>query len=386
MRRIALPERPHWRRQAESLGFRFHTFDGEPYWDETAYYAFDRRQIEEDIEAPTEELHQMCLDLVARAVADEAMLKQLAIPEAYWDYVRDSWLSGQPHIYGRMDFGYDGTGPAKLYELNYDTPTSLYESAFFQWLWLEEQLAAGTLPAGADQFNSLQEQLIAVFGYLRERMPAPFYFASCRDSLEDRGTVDYLRDCAAQAGFDARWIAVEDIGASVDGRYTDLEHTVLPALFKLYPWEYMFREEFGPLLPRADTLIFEPPWKAILSNKGALPLLWELHPGHPNLLPAHFEAPGAELKPGWVRKPLFSREGANISLRKPDGETETVDGPYGDIPTIVQAFHPLPRFGDSYTLIGSWIVADNAAGIGIREDASLITKDSSRFLPHIFVD
>ncbi|WP_210694125.1 glutathionylspermidine synthase family protein, partial [Pseudomonas protegens] len=27
-----------------------------------------------------------------------------------------------------------------------------------------------------------------------------------------------------------------------------------------------------------------PPWKAILSNKGALALLWERHAGHPNLL------------------------------------------------------------------------------------------------------
>lgn len=386
MRRIAIPERPHWRRQAEALGFRFHTFDGEPYWDETAYYAFSRRQIEEDIEAPTEELHQMCLDLVARAVADEAWMKKLAIPEAYWDYVRDSWLSGQPHIYGRMDFAYDGTGPAKLYELNYDTPTSLYESAFFQWLWLEEHIAAGTLPAGADQFNSLQDQLVAVFGFLRERLPAPFYFASCGESLEDRGTVDYLRDCAAQAGFDARWLAVEDIGASVDGRYTDGEHNVLPALFKLYPWEYLFQEEFGLLLPKADTVIFEPPWKAILSNKGALPLLWELHPGHPNLLPAFFEAPGSELPPGWVRKPLFSREGANITLRTDSGETEAVDGPYGDVATIRQAYHPLPCFDGSYTLVGSWIVADNAAGLGIREDATRITKDSSRFLPHIFLD
>ena len=31
----------------------------------------------------------------------------------------------------------------------------------FQWPWLEDQLAAGVLPAGADQFNSLHEKLIA---------------------------------------------------------------------------------------------------------------------------------------------------------------------------------------------------------------------------------
>ena len=31
-----------------------------------------------------------------------------------------------------------GDGPAKLLEYNADTPTSLYESAVFQWVWLEE--------------------------------------------------------------------------------------------------------------------------------------------------------------------------------------------------------------------------------------------------------
>jgi glutathionylspermidine synthase len=34
-------------------------------------------------------------------------------------------------------------------------------------------------------------------------------------------------------------------------------------------------------------------------------------------------------------------------------------------------------------LIGSWVVGDVASGIGIREDDSLITKDSSRFVPHV---
>ena len=46
----------------------------------------------------------------------------------------------------------------------------------------------------------------------------------------------------------------------------------------------------------------------------------------------------------------------------------------------------LPVFGDSYMLIGSWLVNDQPAGIGIREDRALITQDMSRFYPHIFVE
>jgi Glutathionylspermidine synthase len=387
MQRIRAEERPHWREQAERLGFLFHSPNGEPYWDETAYYRFTLRQIEDDLERPTEEVHELCMDLVARAVRDETYLRRLCIPERYWDYIRRSWLDGQPHLYGRMDFAYDGRGPAKLYELNYDTPTSLYESAFFQWLWLEEGIAAGTLPRDADQFNSIQEALIEAFALLRPRLPMPLYFTSVRNAAEDRGTILYLRDCAAQAGIETRLIDLEDIGASIDGRYTDLAHDVLPAVFKLYPWEFMFHEKFGPLLPKADTLFFEPPWKAVLSNKGVLPLLWELHPGHPNLLPARFDpAPDSPPPPGWVRKPLFSREGANVEIALPDGSVVSEPGPYGDAPWVLQAFHPLPCFEGNYALIGSWVIGDRACGIGIREDRSLITTDASRFLPHIFCD
>ena len=62
------------------------------------------------------------------------------------------------------------------------------------------------------------------------------------------------------------------------------------------------------------------------------------------------------------------------------------DGPYHDSGYIRQALAPLPEFAGNYTLIGSWVVGDSAAGICIREDSSLITKDSSRFLPHIILD
>ncbi|MNE56432.1 putative acid--amine ligase YjfC [compost metagenome] len=116
-------------------------------------------------------------------------------------------------------------------------------------------------------------------------------------------------------------------------------------------------------------------------------MLWEWHPGHPNLLPAFIDdSPSRPVPKGWVRKPYFSREGANVDIRTGEGQRVFEDGPYNDAPYILQGFAPLPRFADSYTLIGSWVVGDTAAGIGIREDDSLITKDSSRFLPHVVLD
>jgi len=128
--------------------------------------------------------------------------------------------------------------------------------------------------------------------------------------------------------------------------------------------------------------VFEPPWKMLLSNKGLMPILWELFPDHPNLLPAYF-TPG-KITGNWVEKPLLSREGANVTLHI-DGRTVAADGDYGAEGRIYQAYAPIPRFGDDYVTIGSWIIGDVPAGIGLREDSSPITRNSSRFVPHYFV-
>jgi glutathionylspermidine synthase len=34
--------------------------------------------------------------------------------------------------------------------------------------------------------------------------------------------------------------------------------------------------------------------------------------------------------------------------------------------------------------IGSWVIGDEPAGIGLREDESEITRNTSRFVPHYF--
>jgi glutathionylspermidine synthase len=382
VRRVAIAERSDWRETADSHGFLFHTIDGEPYWDERAYYEFTLEQIERDLEAPTEAIHEMAMAVVADVVDSEALLTRLAIPERYWEWIAASWKRGDPHLYGRMDLAYDGNGNARLYELNYDTPTSLYESAFFQWVWLEQQIARGVLPKSTDQFNLIQELLIESFATIAGQLPKPLYFSAVKQSPEDQGTVDYLRDCAEQAGLATARVAIEDIGLSRDGRFTDLDDNVIQALFKLYPIEDMFEERFGPALPGSGIRLIEPPWKSILSNKGILSLLWERHEGHPNLLPAR-DSDGSAVPSGWVEKPFFSREGANITMVLPSGERVASQGPDVAGPRVLQQYHPLPSFDGQYPLVGSWVVADRAAGIGMREDRTPITRNTSRFVPHV---
>ena len=384
MHRIEIQERENWQDLAKEVGFQFHTIDGDKYWDESACYRFTLNQIENHIEDPTAELEQMCFEVVDRAVQDEQLLEKLAIPSYYWDYVRDSWINREKNLYGRMDFSYDGNGPAKLLEYNADTPTSLYESAAFQWVWMEQAMEQGLIPPDCDQYNSIHEQLIDAFSNMG--IDGMLHMAACQGSLEDEGTVLYMEECATQARVQTHFIHMEEIGIDAEGRLTDLQDNIIENLFKLYPWEWMMRDEFGEAMPNSGVTFIEPAWKVILSNKGLLPLLWNMYEGHPNLLPSYFMEDAHKLSGDYVKKPIYSREGANVTIHK-DGETaENVPGPYGEEGHIVQALHSLPVFEGNHTVIGSWLVASQPCGIGIREDNSPVTKDTSRFLPHVIRD
>ncbi|OTA19884.1 putative acid--amine ligase YgiC [Xenorhabdus beddingii] len=386
MKRMGITERPDWREKAAEYGFNFHTMYDQPYWSEEAYYQFTLNQVEE-IEDATTELHQMCLQVVEKVVNSEELLAKFQIPKHCWEFVRSSWVTSQPSLYSRLDLAYDGKNPPKLLENNADTPTSLYESAFFQWIWLEDQINAGHLPSNADQFNSLQEKLIDRFVQLREKHGfGLLHMTCCQDTEEDRGTIQYLQDCAAEAGIPTEFLFIEDIGLGEKGQFTDLQDQVIGNLFKLYPWEFMLREMFSTKLADAGVRWLEPAWKSIISNKALLPMLWKMFPNHPNLLPAYFADERPSDMESYVIKPLFSREGANIRIIENGREIASADGPYGEEGMIVQQFHTLPKFDDNYVLIGSWLVDDQAAGICIREDRELITQDLSRFYPHIILD
>ncbi len=374
MRRETQTPRTNWRARCEEAGFGFHTLDDAPYWDETACYAFDAEQVDR-LEAATAEVHALCIEAAAEVVR-AGRLAQFAIPPQYHELVAESWRRREPALYGRFDFSWDGEGEPRLLEYNADTPTALLEASVVQWHWLED-----THPK-ADQFNSLHEKLIARWRAIRGETGLQRLHVACmKDSDEDLGTAEYLRDCALQAGWDARPIFVEDLGWNGHD-FVDLDEARVEALFKLYPWEWLVRDAFGPHLLERRMVLVEPAWKMLLSNKALLAVLWELHYGHPNLLPAHFTP--QRFASDYVRKPLLSREGANVTIRS-QGVLREQPGAYGAEGYVYQGIAPLPGFGGRYPVIGSWIVGEEPAGMGIREDDSPITKNTSRFVPHYFV-
>ena len=376
MERISINPRPDWKEKVEALGFGFHTM-GDTYWDESAYYAFTMPEIDR-IETATNTLWEMCLEAV-QYVIDHNLYDNFAIPPWIRPHIEKTWNDDAPSIYGRFDFTFKD-GVPKLLEFNADTPTSLFETGVVQWNWLEDRFPK------ADQFNSVHEKLIATWQYLKPYLyNDTLYFTVVRDSLEDITTVEYLRDCAIQAGLNTKFIYIDDIGwDGQNERFVDLNDDMMRNIFKLYPWEWLVNEAFGKNIVQDFTKAhwIEPSWKMILSNKAILPVLWQLFPNHENLLPAYYQHTGMQ---NYVKKPILSREGANIAIIKNGQNIQETDGEYGEEGYIYQEFCELPKFGDNYALVGSWVIGQEAAGIGIREAHNRITDNGSRYVPHLIV-
>jgi glutathionylspermidine synthase len=378
VRRVASDPRPDWRRRVEEVGLVYHTQGNTPYWDESAHYRFTAGEVEQ-LERATNELHAMCLAAVQHVI-DADRFRELHIPAAGEALVRQSWEAEPPALYGRFDFSYDGVREPKLLEYNADTPTSLLEAAVVQWYWLQD------VAPRKDQFNSIHERLVAAWKDLAPHLGGPLLHVAAMDDWEDAITAAYVRDTAEQAGIRTRQLAVSDIGWNArGGRFVDAEEDEITAAFKLYPWEWMIHEEFAEHLvaTSAHTRWIEPAWKMVLSNKGILPILWELNPGHPNLLESRFGDPGQMRQ--YARKPLLSREGADVTLVSAGRADERgPEGGYGEEGFVYQDLAPLPDFGGRRPVVGSWVIQGESAGIGIRDSDGPVTTNTSRFVPHLF--
>jgi hypothetical protein len=413
MLRKSIEQRPNWVDRVVNRGLQYYEVDGQPYWNEGTYYQFTAKEIDE-IEAATQELHGMCLQAV-QYVIDHNLFDKFAIPPEFVPYIKQSWDQRHPYIFGRFDLSYDGKSPPKMLEYNADTPTSLPEAAVIQWDWLEDNRHKinPKIPAEhIDQFNSIHEALIKAWAEVKKEVSNrtnqlftksnPLYLTGALDTEneeplapEDYQNIQYMRDVCEQAGIATETIPIGNIGWN-GTHFVDSQNLPIRAFFKLHPWEHLVKNEFGKYLFENKVGVIEAPWKMILSNKALLPVLWEMFPNHSNLLPAYFEP--NKIDGAYVKKPLLSREGANVEIITPTGTIKT-DGEYGKEGYIYQAFHSLPNFGGNYPVIGSWVTSNRpdiksgltqfdrggtACGIGIREDVSPITANNSRFVPHCF--
>lgn len=177
-------------------------------------------------------------------------------------------------------------------------------------------------------------------------------------------------------------------------------------IFKLYPWEYIVNEEFGQAVFKdmehigehdedgnyiGGTIWIEAPYKMLWSNKGILAVLWQLFGNDPEksqyLIPSWFEGEQPVGLTDYVRKPLLSREGANVTIFEDGQPLEEHGGIYGDEGYIVQELASPPAFSDEsgqafYPVLGVWMIDGEPSGMGVRESTTLVTDNRSFFACH----
>jgi len=385
MRRITVLPRPNWQARCTEDGFVFASIDGEEYWQESACYSFTSDEVEA-IHDATSELNSMCFDLI-QDVVKSGDYSDYHLPEWVLPLIDRSWQNRDPHVYGRFDLVFKD-GDIKLLEYNADTPTSLLESSVVQWTWLTDR----ELP---DQFNSIHEKLVERWRQIankeNHKMSRVYLTTMGEAGLEDWGNLNYMAEVVFQAGIDCSTINLEDVGWDQAAcHFVDTQDKQIQHCFKLYPWEWLIGDEFGKHTQYSKTRFIEPAWKMLLSNKAILPLLWARHEGHPLLLPAFFagnDAIRTKASSRWAKKPILSREGANITMIDNGVPRQLTGSTYScaceDV-YVLQEWRDLPDFNGWHPVIGSWVVGDEPAGIGIREDRGQVTGNLSCFTPHYF--
>ncbi|MEA3418569.1 MAG: glutathionylspermidine synthase family protein [Campylobacterota bacterium] len=375
----------------EKLGFMWHTDS-----DETPYISDQLVIISEDeVNAYYEagnELYDMFIE-AGDHVVENNLFHEIGIPFNLVDLVKESWENDiHWHLYGRFDLagGIDGL-PIKLLEFNADTPTALFETAIVQWAMLKKNGLEES-----SQFNALYEALLDNFkrlvtleesteGFEEQYEGWKFLFTSIRDNQEEENTVRLLQHIAEEAGYKTEFAYIDDI------EFSDEEGIVYQGMsyelwFKLIPWEDIALEEsdlamlLKNIILNQKAIIFNPAYTLMFQSKAMLKILWDLYPNHSLLLETSFR-PLVDQKQ--VEKPIFGREGGNISILNTDGSPiEQAEGDYESHKMVYQAYTELPTDNTGASYQAGLFYAYEACALGFRK-GGLILDNMSKFVGHI---
>lgn len=375
-------------------------------------------EISEDqadfLDAAAVEVYDMCLSAVDKIVKENRFAEfgvgalQAKHITASWNRP-SSWPDGStrdPQIYARIDFAWDGKDSLKFYEINADTPSTVYECAVVQKIIAEDLKARGEISQDMSQFNLLQEKTVErlshIFNMASEKITDELHFTTPTEGRSYVLTTRYLEALAQDAGWYTKFVDIDHIGAEENSKHPDYgnlydaDDIKIQALYKFMPWEHLYESDYAKHIARDEIMFLEPAWTALLSNKMMSVVLWEMYPDHPYLLPT-YQTPDS-FDGNYVEKPIFGRMGSDIKVIQDNvvveenynltSDPDETKGDYSDYKKIYQKIHPLPEISELpgwRFQTGVWVVGDKeVAGMEIRIDKGLISgSDNAKFLPHV---
>ena len=437
MKPIAILCRPDWQQHIRENAYQAEALSdpAQQYWVEALSQPFAIQftlQEETAIAQATESLWAMGIEFLDWFFTDrdagdvDRRLAQLQISPDYWQAIKNSWDRTEPvedlSLHTRFDLAVTEEGAIKLLEINGETPL-LGAETIYQWNWYVDymqnhQQSAFPLPIDASQFNEFWEQIAAQWG----RIVEAYNLQECGISflvdenleedlemamqliqilLDDVDPNIYTQIVYLRGLKDDRDREVQQgLGLDEDGYFVDHVNDRIPVLWKMYDWSDLQNDMandgttqvFADRLETGEVKIIEPLWKQVLSNKGALAMMWEQFGDSEYgeyLLPTYFDNAIAVdatklLFDMHVRKPLLGLEGAGISIESGYGALEQKESfGYGAEGFIIQDYIELPQAFGYHYVVGSWAIDGVAAGVIIRGDTSRITGRHCLIIPHI---
>jgi glutathionylspermidine synthase len=440
MRPIKIARRPNWQRHIEENAYQVEALSdaSQKYWVEALPQPFAIEfncQEETAISEATEAIWAMCVEFLDWFFTDldpgdvDLRLAALQIRPEYWQAIKNSWDRTEPvedlSLCTRFDLAVTTEGQIKLLEINGDTPL-LGAETVYQWNWFVDythnhQRGKYPLPSDASQFNEFWDAIAGQWRRIVASYNLKQYGISflVDENLEEdlemamqliqilQDEVDpniytqivYLRGLKDERGREIQ----RGLGLDDDGYFVDHINDRIPILWKMYDWSDLQNdlanagttEALARRLETGEVKIIEPLWKQVLSNKGALAMMWERFKDSDYskyLLATYLDTDNSyestQLLLGMhVRKPMLGLEGVATSIESGFGSLEQKESfGYGAEGFIIQAYIELPQaFGYHYA-IGSWSIDGAAAGIIIRGDTSKITGRHCLIIPHIVSD
>jgi len=375
----------------ESLGFVWHTDNDESAYISDELVVISEQEAEAYYEA-TNTLYDMFVE-AGEYVVENNLFHEIGIPFNLVEVIKESWENDVHwHLYGRFDLagGVDGK-PIKLLEFNADTPTALFETAIIQWAMLKQNGLEES-----SQFNATYEALVENFKRLvileedvsdfEEHYEGwKFLFTSIRGNAEEENTVKLLQHIANEAGYETEFAYIDEVEFDSDeGIFFNDENYEL--WFKLIPWEDIALEEsdlamlLTNIIKNQKAIIFNPAYTLLFQSKGLLKILWDLYPNHPLLLESSFEPLQGQKQ---VEKPVFGREGANVSILDEDAKAlESEDGDYANHKMLYQAYTQLATDTQGNSYQAGVFYAYEACGLGFRKGGKIL-NNMSKFVGHI---
>ena len=286
---------------------------------------------------------------------DDNFLEEMEIPKKIIPFLHKQNVLNFPTWLSRFDFVVDRFNQLKMVEINADTPCALVEAYYANAIACKH---FGKVNPNENSYEELKSFLADI--YYKSAPPVdlstgnfsdenPFIFSCFEDYIEDYGTTLFLKNAMREAlnlpptNDDICFSSFYTLGVDEANQIILPDGRVARGIYRLHPMELLIEEEteegesLGVNLMEGylndKFIMFNPPESIIMQSKGFQALIWKLAEIRSDvftneeittikryMLPSYFEEDAEEgLKKNygtnlWVRKPLWGREGLDISV------------------------------------------------------------------------